>query len=52
MIDRIRTIVISAAGAALLFSGLGLTAVGLAGMANADVCVEYYSDGSEFYYYC
>ena len=33
MIDRIRALVITATGAALLISGLGLVAVGLAGMA-------------------
>ncbi len=52
MIDRIRSLAVAATGAALLFSGLGLTAVGLAGMANADVCVEYYGGGEPFYYYC
>lgn len=52
MIDRMRSLVISVTGAALLISGLGLASVGLAGMANADVCTDYYSDGSAFYYYC
>ena len=52
MIDRIRTLTVAAAGAAVLFSSLGLAAVGAAGTAHADVCVEYYSDGTAFYYYC
>ena len=52
MIDRIRTLTVAAAGAAVLFSGLGLAAVTAAGTAHADVCVEYYSDGTPFYYYC
>jgi hypothetical protein len=52
MINRIRTLVVTAAGAAVLASGLGLAAVGAAGTANADVCVEYYGDGTAFYYYC
>ena len=50
MINHIRTIVRIAAGTALLASGLGLAAVGVAGTANADVCSEQYSDGSYFYY--
>jgi hypothetical protein len=48
--NHIRTIV-RAAGTALLASGLGLAALGVASTANADVCVEYYSDGTPFYYY-
>jgi hypothetical protein len=52
MINHIRTIVRIAAGTALLASGLGLAAVGVASTANADVCCEQYSDGSCFYYYC
>jgi len=52
MIDRIRTLTVAADGVAALFSGLGLAAVGAAGTAHADVCVEYYSDGTPFYYYC
>jgi hypothetical protein len=52
MIDRIRALVVAATGAVLLVSGVGLVAVGLAGMAHADVCVEYYGDSSAFYYYC
>lgn len=35
MINRIRTLVVTAAGAAVLASGLGLAAVGAAGTANA-----------------
>lgn len=50
--NRFRTLVVSALGAAVLASGLGLAAVGVAGTAGADVCVEYYGDGSPFYYYC
>ncbi len=52
MMNRIRTLVITAAGAAVLAAGFGAAAVGVAGTANADVCVEYYSDGSSFSYYC
>jgi hypothetical protein len=52
MINRIRTIVRIAAGSALLAWGLGLATVGVASTANAAVCVEYYSDGTPFYYYC
>lgn len=52
MINRIRTLVVTAAAAAAMASGLALIAVGTAGSANADVCVEYYGDGTPFYYYC
>ena len=52
MMNRIRTLVVTAAGAALLAAGFGAAALGVAGTANADVCVDYYSDGSSFYYYC
>ena len=48
MINRIRTLVVTAAGAAVVASGLGLAAPGAAGTANADVCVDYYSDGTAF----
>jgi hypothetical protein len=41
-----------AAGAALLTAGLGATAVGLTGTANADVCWNLPSDGTTYYYYC
>jgi hypothetical protein len=58
--NHIRTIVRTTAGTALLASGLGLAAVGVAGAANAaplidppqSVCWETYGDGSYFYYYC
>ena len=52
MMNRIRALLITAAGAAVLASGFGLAAVGAAGTANADVCTEYYSDGSSVSYYC
>ena len=52
MMNRIRTLIVTAVGTAVLAAGLGVAAVGVAGTANADVCVEYYSDGSSFYYYC
>jgi len=52
MINRIRTILRVAAGSALLAWVLGLATVGVASTANAAVCVEQYSDGSYFYYYC
>ena len=55
--NRFRTIV----STAVLASGLGLIAVGVAGTANAipvnfnppqAVCHEIWSDGTYFYYYC
>jgi hypothetical protein len=52
VMNHIRTIVGTAAAAAVLASGLGLAAVGVAGSANAAVCWEQWSDGSYFYYYC
>jgi hypothetical protein len=52
MINHIRTIVRIAAGTALLASGLGLAAVGVASTANAAVCSEQWSDGTWFNYYC
>ena len=52
MMNHIRTIVRGAAAAAVLASGLGLAAVGVAGSANAAVCEEYWSDGTVFRYYC
>ena len=52
MMNRIRTLLVAAAGAAVLASGFGIAAIGAAGTANADVCVDYYGDGSSFYYYC
>ena len=52
MNNRIRTIFRIVAGTVVLASGLGLAAVGAASTAQADVCLEYYSDGSAFYYYC
>ncbi|WP_163700860.1 hypothetical protein [Mycolicibacterium agri] len=52
MMNRIRTLAVTAAGAAVLAAGFGAATVGVAAPANADVCVEYYSDGTPFYYYC
>jgi hypothetical protein len=52
MMNRIRTLIVTAAGATLLAAGFGAATLGVAGTANADVCVDYYTDGSSFYYYC
>ena len=52
MINQIRNIVRIAAGAAVLTAGLGMATVGVASTANAAVCVEYWGDGTPYYYYC
>ncbi|WP_156662933.1 hypothetical protein [Mycobacterium sp. 1274761.0] len=52
MIIRIRTLTVTAVGAAVLAVGFGATAFGAVGTASGDVCWEYYTDGSVFYYYC
>jgi hypothetical protein len=52
MIKHIRTILHASAATAVLVSGLGLAAVGVAGTANAAVCSEQWPDGTWFYYYC
>jgi hypothetical protein len=50
--NRLRSILRTAAATAVLASSFGLVSLGIAGTANADVCVEYWSDGTPFYYYC
>ena len=52
MINRIRAVVIAAAGAAVLAAGFGAVTVGTAGTANADVCWNLETDGTTYYYYC
>jgi len=52
MMNRIRALFVTAAGAAVLASGFGIAALGAASTASADVCVDYWSDGSSFSYYC
>ena len=49
---HLRDILWTIAGTAILAAGLGLTALGLAGVANANVYTEYDSDDTSFYYYC
>ena len=51
--NRIRTLVITAAGAAVLAAGFGAAAVGVAGTASADdICWDLDYDGTTTYYYC
>jgi hypothetical protein len=52
MMNRFRTLVVTAAGAAVLAAGLGVAAVGTAGAASADVCWDLAYDGTTNYYYC
>ena len=52
MMNRIRTLVVTAASAAVLAAGFGAAAVGAAGAANADVCWNLEYDGTTYYYYC
>jgi hypothetical protein len=52
MFIRIRILVVTAAGAAVLAAGFGVAAVGAAGTANADVCWDLPTDGTTSYYYC
>lgn len=52
MMNRIRTLVVAAAGAAALATGFGAAAFGAAGTANADVCWDLPIDGTTSYYYC
>ncbi len=52
MMNRFRTLVVTAAGAAVLAAGFGVAAVGAAGAANADVCWDLAYDGTTDYYYC
>jgi hypothetical protein len=51
-INHIRAIVRPVAVTAVLFSGFGLGALGVAGTADAAVCWEQWPDGSYFSYYC
>jgi hypothetical protein len=50
--NRLRTIIRTAAATAVVASSLGLVSLGVAGTANAAVCVDYWPDGTPFYYYC
>ena len=50
--NRIRTLIVTAASAAVLAAGFGVFAVGTAGAANADVCWNLEYDGTTNYYYC
>jgi hypothetical protein len=50
--NRIRTLVVTAAGTAVLAAGLGAAALGAAGAASADVCWDLSYDGTTDYYYC
>ncbi len=53
MMNHIRTLVVTAAGAAVLAAGFGAAAVGVAGTASADVCWDLAYDGTtDYYYYC
>ncbi len=50
--NRIHTLIVTAASAAVLAAGLGAAALGAAGAANADVCWDLATDGTTDYYYC
>ncbi len=50
--NRIRTLIVTAAGTAVLAAGLGAAAVGAAGTASADVCWDLEYNGTTNYYYC
>ena len=52
MMNHVRTLVVTAAGAAVLAAGFGAAAVGVAGTASADVCWDLAYDGTTDYYYC
>ncbi len=52
MMNRVRTLVVTAASTAVLAAGFGAAAVGAAGTANADVCWDLPTDGTTSYYYC
>lgn len=53
MFDRIRTLVIAAAGTAVVTAGLGAAAFATAGTASADnICWDLQYDGTTSYYYC
>jgi hypothetical protein len=52
MMNRIRTLAVAVAGAAVLAAGFGAAAVGVAGTANADVCWNLPTDATTSYYYC
>ncbi|HYO00376.1 MAG TPA: hypothetical protein VET27_00155 [Mycobacterium sp.] len=52
MMNRIHTLVVTAASAAVLAAGFGAAAVGAAGAANADVCWNLETEGTTYYYYC
>ena len=50
MMNRIRTLVVTAAGAAVLAAGFGAAAVGAAGTASADWCWNLEDDETTPYY--
>lgn len=50
--NRLRTLVVTAAGAAVLAAGLGGAALGTATTAKADICWNLEVDGTTTYYYC
>lgn len=52
MMNRFRTLIVTAAGAAVMAAGLGAVSLGVAGAAHADVCWDIYYDGTTDYYYC
>ena len=52
MVNRIRTLVITAAGTAVLAAGFSAAALSGAGTASADVCWDLEVDGTTSYYYC
>ena len=52
MFKNLRAIVHATAVTAVLVSGLGAAAVGIAGSANAAICSEQWSDGTWYNYYC
>ena len=50
--NRLRTLIVTAAGTAVMAASFGAFAVGAAGAANADVCWDLSYDGTTDYYYC
>ena len=50
MMNRIRTLVVTAAGAAVLAAGFGAAPVGAAGTASADWCWNLEDDETTPYY--
>jgi hypothetical protein len=53
MMNRFRTLIVTAAGAAVMAAGLGVASLGVAGAAHADnICWDLQYDGTTDYYYC